>query len=97
MRDFIVITGNREKKTFRADSGEDKIYYSMTAEIGGEVVRLRADDKDKKLLNHLLNQLDIPVTREDGKKVLIDKLLNGEILTDDEKAKLQSYLDGDEA
>lgn len=84
---------NVEKKTFRTDKGEDRVYYALTTEVQGEVIRLKADDADKKLLKHLLDQLDIPVVADDGKRALIDKLLSGEVMSDEEKAKLRGYLE----
>ncbi|MDE7453804.1 MAG: hypothetical protein K2N22_05285 [Clostridia bacterium] len=87
---------NVEKKTFKTDKGELKTYYSLTAKVGCESIRLKADERDKKLFTHLLDQMDIPVVVEDDKKVLIDKLISGEILSDSEKAKLRGYLDDEE-
>ncbi|MCI8368131.1 MAG: hypothetical protein HFJ81_00650 [Clostridia bacterium] len=84
---------NVEKKTFRTEKGEQRFYYALTAEIAGESIRLKADERDKKLFMHLLDKMDIPVIAEDDKNALIDKLLSGEILSDSEKAKLRGYLD----
>lgn len=82
---------NVEKKTFRTDKGENKTYYSLTTEVAGVPVTLKASDNDKKLLNHLLDKMDIPVSVDDDKNALIEKLLNGEILTEAERAKLKGY------
>ena len=87
---------NVSKKSFNTEKGEAKTYYSLTAEVGGETIRLRADDRDKKLFTHLLDRMDIPVESEDDKNALISKLLSGEILSDSEKAKLKSYIGDDE-
>lgn len=87
---------NVQKKAFRTEKGEERTYYSLTAEIGGEVIRLKPDDKEKKLFNYLLDKLDIPVEAEDDKNALMQKLLNGEVLSDSEKAKLRAYLDEEE-
>ena len=83
---------NVEKKTFRTEKGEQRFYYSLTAEVGGESIRLKADERDKKLFTHLLDKMDIPVTADDDKNALIEKLLNGEMLTDSEREKLKSYV-----
>lgn len=83
---------NVEKKKFTTQDGEIKTYYSITAEVGGEVIRLKADDKDKKLLTHLLDKMDIPVVADNEKEILINKLLTEGTLTDEEKAKLKSYI-----
>ena len=82
---------NVVKKTFKTDNGEIKPYYVLTAEVAGESIRLKADDRDKKLFTHLLDKMDIPVTADDDKNALIEKLLNGEILTDAEREKLKGY------
>ena len=82
---------NVEKKTFRTDKGEQRFYYSLTAEVGGESIRLKADDRDKKLFTHLLDKMDIPVTSDDDKNALIEKLLSGEVLTEAERTKLKGY------
>lgn len=87
---------NVKKKTFKTEKGEERVYYSLTTELNGEEIRLKADDRDKKLFTHLLDRLDIPVEVEDDKKALIDKLLSGEILSDSEKAKLKSYIGDDD-
>lgn len=83
---------NVEKKTFRTEKGEERVYYSLMAEVAGESIRLKADERDKKLLTHLLDKMDIPVTADDDKNALIEKLLNGEMLTDAEREKLKSYV-----
>lgn len=85
-----------KKKQFTTSDGEIKSYYELTTELSGETFRLRADDKDKKLLNHMLNQQDIPLEHEDNKEELMRRLLSGEKLSEAEKAKLQSLLDGEE-
>lgn len=87
---------NVEKKAFKTDKGEDRTYYSLTAEVGGEKIRLKADERDKKLFTHLLDKLNIPVVAEDDKNTLITKLLNGELLTDAERARLESLLNDEE-
>lgn len=88
----MTIVVNVEKKTFRTDKGEQRFYYSLTGEVSGVSIRFRADDKDKKLLTHLLDGMDIPVTADDDKNALIEKLLNGEVLTEAERQKLESYI-----
>lgn len=83
---------NVQKKKFTTKDGEIKTYYSLTTEVAGVSVTLKASDNDKKLLNHLLDKMDIPVTADDDKNALIEKLLSGETLTEAEREKLKSYV-----
>lgn len=87
---------NVKKKAFKAEGGEEKTYYSLTVDIGGETIKLKADDKDKKLLNYFLDKCDIPLEREDSKAELMKRLLSGETLSAGEKAVLKGLLSGEE-
>lgn len=86
-----------KKKQFKdSKTGEIKSYYAMLLEMQGQTIKLRADEKEKKLLNYFLDQYDIPLEREDKKEALMRKLLEGEQLSAEEKAILQNLLLDDE-
>ena len=82
---------NVTKKAYEMD-GRKGTYYSFTVDFEGETFKLKADDKEKKLLYHFLDKCDIPLEVEDKKEELINRLLSGEYLSDAEKNLLNSLL-----
>lgn len=87
-----------KKRSFKTPGGEQKEYYSYTAEFMGEVIKFKPRDEDKKLLVHLLDGCDIPLEVDDSdKSELIRKLLSGEYVSDADKATLQKFITPGEA
>ena len=82
---------NVTKKAYEMN-GRKGIYYSFTLDFEGETFKLKVDDKDKKMLYHFLDKLDIPLEVEDKKEELIKRLLSGEYLSEAEKSLLNSLL-----
>ncbi len=79
------------KKAYEMN-GRKGTYYSFTVDFEGETFKLRADDKEKKLLYHFLDKCDIPLEVENKKDELINRLLSGEFLSDAEKSILNGLL-----
>lgn len=82
---------NVTKKAYELN-GRKGIYYSFTLGFEGETFKLKVDDKDKKMLYHFLDKLDIPLEVEDKKEELIKRLLSGEYLSASEKMLLEKML-----
>ncbi len=82
---------NVTKKAYELN-GRKGIYYSFTLDFEGETFKLKVDDKDKKMLYHFLDKLDIPLEVEDKKEELIKRLLSGEYLSASEKMLLEKML-----
>lgn len=80
------------KKTYEMN-GRKGTYYSFNVDFEGETFKFKADDKEKKLLYHFLDKMDIPLEEEDKKAELMERLLSGEYLSDAEKAVLNSLLE----
>lgn len=73
-------------------NGRKGTYYAFTVDFEGETFKLKVDDKDKKMLYHFLDKLEIPLEVEDKKDELINRLLSGEYLNEAEKNLLNSLL-----
>ena len=82
---------NVTKKAYELN-GRKGIYYSFTLDFEGETFKLKVDDKDKKMLYHFLDKLDIPLEVEEKKEELIKRLLSGEYLSASEKMLLEKML-----
>ncbi len=82
---------NVKKKAYEMN-GKKGTYYSFTVDFEGETFRFKADDKEKKLLYHFLDKLEIPLEVEDKKDELVNRLLSGEYLSEAEKMLLQRML-----
>ncbi len=82
---------NVTKKAYELN-GRKGIYYSFMLDFEGETFKLKVDDKDKKMLYHFLDKLDIPLEVEDKKEELIKRLLSGEYLSASEKMLLEKML-----
>ena len=82
---------NVTKKAYEMN-GRKGTYYAFMVEVEGETFKLRADDKEKKMLYHFLDKMDIPLEVEDKKEELVNRLLSGEYLSEAEKSLLNSLL-----
>lgn len=82
---------NVRKKTYEMN-GRKGTYYSFTVDFEDETFKLKVDDKDKKMLYHFLDKMDIPLEVEDKKDELINRLLSGEYLNEAEKNLLSNLL-----
>lgn len=91
----MVLQLNVKKKAYKMD-GREGTYYSFTVDFEGETFKFKADDKEKKLLYHFLDKLEIPLEAEDKKAELMNRLLSGEYLSDAEKILLKKLLDDEE-
>ena len=80
-----------KKKSYEM-GGRKGTYYVFLAEFEGETIKLKPDDRDKKLVNHFLDKMDIPLEEEDKKGELMQRLLSGEYLSPAEKALLEQLL-----
>lgn len=82
---------NVTKKAYEMN-GRKGTYYAFMVEVEGETFKLRADDKEKKMLYHFLDKMDIPLEVEDKKEELVNRLLSGEYLSASEKMLLEKML-----
>ena len=86
----MKLTIDVKRKGFQKD-GKMIEFFELSADFGGETVKIKLDKTQNELFKYFLGKMDIPLEKEDEKETLTKKLLSGEI-TAEEKAKLRGLL-----
>lgn len=90
------LTIDVKKKGFTKD-GKTVEFFELSADFWGETVKIKLDKDKNELFKYFLGKMDIPLELEDEKEALMKRMLAGEKLNEEEKAKLRSLLLDDEA
>jgi len=85
-----------KRKSFTDKSGKTIEYYALSANFAGEEVKITLDKDKNELFKYFLGKMDIPLEKGDEKEELMKRMLSGEKLSAEEKARLKMLLGADE-